>query len=183
MFYTFPSNPATGRCRERNLSHGWRMRQCVQQKLPVAVFVGSSGCVKHKPTTLEHLENLMSVTRQNFLLVPTRHPIHHLRPFWPHNPEKAPGTPPKPFTRVNPHNNYAISSAIFIILVKQFCLSSAEVTSVETKLSEIVKRQAACLPVTLALWNKAKLSISTHRHPLSSRSFSQYAGLASLGCL
>ena len=37
----------------------------------------------------------------------------------------------------------------------------------------IVNRQAARLPRTLALWNSAKLSISTARQPFSSRSFSQ----------
>ena len=59
----------------------------------------------------------------------------------------------------------AASSAIFIMFVNEFCLSSAVVTSLETKLSEIVNKHAACLPKTLALWNSAKLSISTALHP------------------
>ena len=62
------SNSATRCCRERDLSHGWRMRQCVQQKLPVAGFVGSSGCVKLFQLKSEYLENLMSVTRRKMLM-------------------------------------------------------------------------------------------------------------------
>ena len=48
MFCTFPSNSATGRCRERDLSHGWRML---------------SACVPTPKSPSEHLENVISVTR------------------------------------------------------------------------------------------------------------------------
>src|SRR5699024_3136722 len=72
-------------------------------------------------------------------------------------------------------------SATFIIAVKLVWRCSAVVASGETKLSEMVSRQAACLPRTLALWNSAKLSISTARQPFSSRRRSQYVGFASLG--
>src|SRR5699024_5226754 len=72
-------------------------------------------------------------------------------------------------------------SATFIMAVKLVCRCSAVVISGETKLSEIVSRQAARLPRTLALWNRAKLSISTARQPFSSRRRSQYVGFASLG--
>jgi hypothetical protein len=58
-----------------------------------------------------------------------------------------------------------VSRAIFIIVVKEDTLSSGLVSFFETKLSEIVSRQAAFLPVTLALENNAKLSISTALHP------------------
>ena len=60
-----------------------------------------------------------------------------------------------------------------IISVKLFWRCSAVVISGETKLSEMVSRQAAFLPSTCALANRAKLSISTQRQPRSSRSFSQ----------
>ena len=60
MFYTFPSNSATGRCRERDLSHGWRM---------------SNGCVNFKTPILEHLENIISVTLHKFLTVSAWYPV------------------------------------------------------------------------------------------------------------
>ena len=47
------SNSATRCCRERDLSHGWRM---------------SSGCVKLFQLKSEHLENLISVTRRKMLV-------------------------------------------------------------------------------------------------------------------
>ena len=59
--------------------------------------------------------------------------------------------------------SYRVPSAIFIISVNFFSLSSAVVISGATKLSEIVSRQAAFFPSTFALWNKAKLSISTQQ--------------------
>ena len=71
------------------------------------------------------------------------------------------------------HNQYSAPSATFIILVKLVWRCSAVVISGETKLSEMVSRQAAFLPRTWALANRAKLSISTQRQPRSSRSFSQ----------
>ena len=57
--------------------------------------------------------------------------------------------------------------------VKLVWRCSAVVISGETKLSEMVSRQAARLPSTFALWKRAKLSISTARQPFSSRRRSQ----------
>ena len=48
MFCTQSSNTATGGCRERDLSQGWRM---------------SRVCVKYRIPNSEHLENLIFVTR------------------------------------------------------------------------------------------------------------------------
>ena len=70
-------------------------------------------------------------------------------------------------------NQYSAPSATFIISVKLFWRCSAVVISGETKLSEMVSRQAAFLPRVSALANRAKLSISTQRQPRSSRSSSQ----------
>ena len=71
-------NFTTGRCRERDLSHGWRMRQCVQQKLPVAGFVGSMGCVPIPLPPSEHLENLIFVTRNKYAHISAPHTLHTL---------------------------------------------------------------------------------------------------------
>ena len=56
------------------------------------------------------------------------------------------------------------SRATFIIFSKDSCLASEESSSCVTKESEIVRRQAAFFPRSFALWNSAKLSISTHSH-------------------
>ena len=66
MFYTFPSNSATGRCRERDLIHGWQM---------------SNGCVNFKTPILEHLENIISGTRHKLLTALAQHPSHILKIF------------------------------------------------------------------------------------------------------
>ena len=62
MFCTLPSSSATRRCRERNLSHGWRML---------------SACVPIPKFPSEHLENVISVTRN-------QKQTRHAQPY-PHN--------------------------------------------------------------------------------------------------
>ena len=59
------------------------------------------------------------------------------------------------------------SNANFIISSKPVCLSMLDKLSFVTKLSDIVSKQAAFLPKTLALWKSANVSISTAVQPYS----------------
>ena len=67
----------------------------------------------------------------------------------------------------------AASKASFIIVRKLVWRSSALIAVKSTSESLMVSRHAAPFPMTLAFWNKAKLSISTQSTPVRYLNFCQ----------